>query len=261
MISTQKRLVLLFAISVLLQASTVRSADPLSYDQMYQAVQDGNIRLVQMALKKGADPNIRHSGLGSILLQATVNKQLSIIRLLLANGADPKEKGNEALAEAAVNTKSMEILRCLVEAGARLEAVPDSGIGNNPMVNATFNDDYEMLQYLLSHGANANEKWLLCSVTPIIIAARHENILVMGLLLKNGAYINAQDCNGVTALMFACLAGKIETIRYLLEQGADSSLKDNKSYQAIDYAKEGKPDNPDIQYLLLSKERCPPISE
>lgn len=52
--------------------------------------------------------------------------------------------------------------------------------------------------------------------------------------------INAQDINGETVLMLAIRYNHIEIVRFLLEKGADTAIKDNKGQTAFMKAKTNK---------------------
>jgi ankyrin repeat protein len=55
-------------------------------------------------------------------------------------------------------------------------------------------------------------------------------------LLKAGAYINARDRAGRTPLMYAVRHKQRATVNFLLQHGADASLKDNNGATALDLA-------------------------
>src|SRR5205809_551446 len=52
-------------------------------------------------------------------------------------------------------------------------------------------------------------------------------------LLKKGAYVNAKDKTGWTALMGAARKGHSDTVRALLEKGAYANAKDNNGWTAL----------------------------
>ena len=56
-----------------------------------------------------------------------------------------------------------------------------------------------------------------------------ESISNMELLFENGADINHQDKTGHTALYYAVLHGRTETVKWLLENGADALVEDKVS--------------------------------
>ena len=53
------------------------------------------------------------------------------------------------------------------------------------------------------------------------------------LLLDKGADINKGDTNGKTALMWAAHYGRFQVVELLLKSGADVKAKDNKDHTAL----------------------------
>jgi ankyrin repeat protein len=62
--------------------------------------------------------------------------------------------------------------------------------------------------------------------TPLIHAAFYNNIKIILWLIENGANINHQDRNGLSALHAASIYGHIDIIKILLENGADANVID-----------------------------------
>lgn len=60
------------------------------------------------------------------------------------------------------------------------------------------------------------------------------------MLLQKGANINAETTTGMTALHGAAEGGKVEIVRLLMENKADSSKKDANGKLPFDYAMDGK---------------------
>ena len=59
-------------------------------------------------------------------------------------------------------------------------------------------------------------------------------------MLSRGADINAQTASGMTSIHGACEAGKVNIVRLLMQNKADSTLKDGDGKLAFDYAVAGK---------------------
>lgn len=93
---------------------------------------------------------------------------------------------------------------------------------------------FEMVQLLLEHGVNVNNKSDF-GTTPLLAACYcNVNINIMKLLLNFGAEINAQNNAGWTALHSSCFDGSLDKIELLLLWGADSRLKTNRSETIYD---------------------------
>lgn len=66
----------------------------------------------------------------------------------------------------------------------------------------------------------------------LIEAARTGEPSQIGRLLHEGVDPNEADANGVTALIMASSAGKLDAVKLLLGAGADASRKDGSGYDA-----------------------------
>ena len=80
--------------------------------------------------------------------------------------------------------------------------------------------------------------------SPIIIAAYHGNYEVVKYLLKKGANVNDSNKNGTTVLMYAkdfCVKAKNRDLYdFLIERGADMTLKDFAGKKLLDYLSESE---------------------
>jgi ankyrin repeat protein len=52
-------------------------------------------------------------------------------------------------------------------------------------------------------------------------------------LIEKGANVNARNSLGVTALMFAAMAGHKETVSMLIQHGADVNAIDQRGFTAL----------------------------
>jgi Ankyrin repeats (3 copies) len=62
--------------------------------------------------------------------------------------------------------------------------------------------------------------------TPLSLTAEHGELLIVTLLLENGADINSTDVNGRTALSHGAEGGHPNIVKLLLQKGADREIKD-----------------------------------
>ena len=72
-----------------------------------------------------------------------------------------------------------------------------------------------------------NALWAACVADDFSIAER---------LLEHGADIDNQNDNGATVLMYAASNGKEPWVRFLLQAGADATLRSLDDYTALDLA-------------------------
>ena len=91
--------------------------------------------------------------------------------------------------------------------------------------------------------------------TPAMVAVREGGVATVRWLLSRGANVNAvDDHRGRTALHWAAVrgAGKV-FVTYLLDQGADPTIRDRDGAKALDIAREKK--RKAVESMLLERGR------
>ena len=149
----------------------------------------GNVDQVQLLLKRGALVNARDDDGLTPLSNAMYVPDPAVISALLEAGADPNNRR--------------------------------SG-GVTPLHSASLEQDTKFAELLLAYGANVEARDTN-GATPLSWAAGVEGqdtSEVTRTLLKFGSNPNAKDDDGATPLHWAARAGTPETIRLLLEAGA-----------------------------------------
>jgi ankyrin repeat protein len=158
------------------------------------------------------------------------------VRRLLKNGADTKiwgEQGGNALHLASLNAETTDVIDVVLET----EKFDIDGVdnkGRTPLYWAIATNNLETVRHLIQKGADptvANND----GSTPLHAAVYHvKSIETVSLLLGNEQVdINRRDKNGLTALHYAINAmereqsNNVEMVRYLLEKGADPTIRNN----------------------------------
>ena len=187
------------------------------------------------------------------ILKATYEGKLSSIRYIISEGlsnvqffAAHEDKngnyfpGNTPL-HIACKTGNMEIVKYLLKEGAEIDSKDFASW--TPLHFACQYSHLEITKYLIEEGAEVN----CCNNfgwTPLHIASEKGDLNLVEYLLDHRADINKQDMYGQTALHIAA-RNKIEIVKYLLYQGADKTIKDNKHKTPYDIA-----NNDEIKKLL-----------
>ena len=118
---------------------------------------------------------------------------------------------------------------------------PDKAFGEGKktlLMMAIIRGDEEIVGRLLSLDIYANVN---CSDddgnTPLIFACeRGGDVDIVRRLIKEGAQVNWQNKNGMTALMASALSGDEAIAECLIAAGSDSTMKDNANRNWMDYA-------------------------
>ncbi|MCP5062773.1 MAG: hypothetical protein GY936_09940 [Ignavibacteriae bacterium] len=151
---------------------------------LIDAVRKNDIQSVEKYLNKKNSNTIDEAGT-SLLIIASKNGYINIVKLLLQNGANINAMnlaGHTALNKA-VWLKKNRIAKYLIEQGADINKT-DKHFILPPLVAAVRSNNLELGKILLKSGANINTQNGIDNFTPIIWAAIYENIDFVKLLLQ-----------------------------------------------------------------------------
>lgn len=171
------------------------------------------------------------------------------MKALLAAGVNPnlakKERGETGLM-IAVREDSKKVFNVLLNARG-IDLNLRARNGDTALMIASYKGDVATVKALLDKEAEPNNTgW-----TALHYAAAIGNNEIVQMLLDASAYIDAGSPNNTTPIMMAARAGKIETVKLLLDSGADVTLKNDVGMNAIDLAK--KFDHDDIAEGLTQR--------
>jgi len=113
---------------------------------------------------------------------------------------------------------SLEFIEVLLENGLNITDVDDDGLSAIDIAIKFKRED--VVNFCLEKGMDINSTSRKSGITPIVLASCFNNISMVELLLKNGADINAQDSNGMSAKDYAKKLGQKKMITFLDEHGA-----------------------------------------
>ena len=119
----------------------------------------------------------------------------------------------------------IRIIRVLLDYGAKANTVGSDGM--TVIEHAVRRQKVEIVQLLLENQADPNAILRGIRATLLHLASSLQNVRIVGLLLQYGADIEARDAFGETPLYWGLgnfrLEHKLNTSRFLLENGADSN--------------------------------------
>lgn len=185
---------------------------PFNSPELVRASQQGDLLEVRRLVELGADVNsVGDHGMGPLLTFTP-----AVVEYLLANGADPNRQTNESgdpVLAGVAYFNSVECVRLLLRAGADVNAVvKDTGetalhsalIGLGQNVPAE--DRHEVVRLLIEHGADPNRR---------TIPGR-----------PSLAFWRDVRTRGETPLHRAAAYAPEETVEFLLNSGADKTIRD-----------------------------------
>lgn len=198
-----------FAIDTALAQTAPSSSDIGSYCGLHRAAHEGDFATIRKLVRDGADLEVRDRA------------------------------GRTPLHVAAFASQD-EAVRVLAEAGADLNALEHQAY--DVVTIAAVADDLKMVDLSLTLGASAGNITSPYDGTALIAAAHLGHHEVVKRLIEGGApldYINNLDW---TALIEAVVLGDggpdhVETVRALVEAGADQTIADREGVSPLDHAK------------------------
>jgi len=91
---------------------------------------------------------------------------------------------------------------------------------SSPLLHASSQGDTEQVTKLLDDGMDVNAEMPIIGTQALMLAAWNNHMETVRLLLDRGADVNAKDITGWTALHAAAFGGHTEILQFLLERGA-----------------------------------------
>ncbi|KAH6715676.1 putative kinase D-interacting substrate of kDa [Leptodontidium sp. MPI-SDFR-AT-0119] len=187
------------------------------------ACNSGKVETIRLLLSHNAAIENIPKARFSALHEAVLSGQVSIVDLLLNNGADVNEAFKEMTALlVAIETQKEDITRLLIDRGADVNAShPTKGTALHIAIEKSrqVRGEAELAQLLLRNGANIHRttKW-----RPVLHAAVEVGSeKLVQLLLRYDADINEAAGDGATVLSIAGKEGLKEIGQLLIENGAN----------------------------------------
>lgn len=266
-------------------------ADKNGVTALHHAVERGNTGIIELLLKTGADVDaldkrsfnpatvasalgkeeilsllISHgakvdsTGPGSPMLRALVADNAKVLDFLLKNGCNVNTifsaYGNQSALQLASFWQHVNVTRLLLERGAN----PNQSTGDEwtPLQNAAVGGNIDIIEALISKGANVAGDPTSKVLPPLLLASSQSHYSAVKVLLKHGADVNEVGTSGATSLMIAAKKKDKDMIQLLLDRGARlSCLLENQQASVIDIGIALQ--DPSVIELLVRKGcfRCP----
>ncbi|HEV2883620.1 MAG TPA: ankyrin repeat domain-containing protein [Pyrinomonadaceae bacterium] len=135
--------------------------------------------------------------------------------------------------EHAVQNANSEMVQTLLSAGANVNAKNPYGQTVLMMLDGDATSD--LVWELINAGAKVNTTDDNGS-TPLMHMASNDNVVALKTLMDAGAEVDFRNEGGVTALMFAAISGSVNVVRELVVAGADINAADKQRKNPLWYA-------------------------
>ena len=232
--------------------------DENGYHKLIHASRNGMYQMVEILLKKGADPNIRDDDGWTALISAAENGHQRVVELLLEKQVDPNvqncKNGRTALIQASQDGH-YQVVEILLQKGADPNIYDKEGW--IALISAAQNGHQKVVELLLEKQVNPNVQNCKNGRAALIQASKNAHYQVVEILLKNGADPNIHDNEGWTALIFASFNGHYQVVELLLKKGADPNIHDKEGWMALISAAQNG--HQKVVELLLEKQVDPNV--
>lgn len=181
---------------------------------------EGYAVALEALLRAGADPNAPDGEGATALTLATASRNAAGVALLLSHGADPNRRdgaGRTPLSLAA-GSREAAVVEALLRAGAVADAADLDG--KTPWVLAAERADRRVMTLLEKAGAAARYRTLDAGEA-VPAAACEGDVALLERLLGSDPGAVARGGRSGAALVQAARCARLDTVRFLLDRGAD----------------------------------------
>ena len=176
---------------------------------------------------------IVHAGSYDEFFKALQLDQTTVAKALLDRGFDPNTvapDGTPALIKA-LQEQSFKVAELLVN-DPQIRTNVRNARAETPLMLAALRGQEALVVQLVARGAEVNHAgW-----TPLHYAATGGHARIAAFLLGAHADVNAESANGTTPLMMAAMYGNAQTVKLLLESGAEPYPRNDQGLSAEDFA-------------------------
>jgi ankyrin repeat protein len=208
------------------------------------AAKGGNLELVKLLVEHGAEINAGALSGATPLQFACMEGKIEMVNYLIERGAS-LTNATASLSWAAWRGYS-NIVILLVEKGVPVDR--SAGELGTPLQKAIDGGFVNIAAFLIKHGADINKA--ARGSTPLHNAVRWGSPETVKFILEAGANPNARDSYGFTPLMYAVSVNHSEAAKLLLENKAEPQLKNPRGQTAMDLASQNLP-NKEITALFV----------
>ena len=212
-----------------------------SASALVTAARAGDVEKVKKELEGKIDVNAPESAGGrSALHWAAKENKVEVIPILLAAKADVNNRdraGKTPLCVASENRdpKGVESMKLLIEAKSDVNSL--DRLGGTPLLWAAGTGDPRSVQILIDNKANLDVADNLTGDTAVMRAARNGKYESLVILIKAGSKLDVKNRQGMTPWLVASMSGTVEKMKALKESNVDIQARDNRGWNAMDYAK------------------------
>lgn len=190
---------------------------------LHFAAESGNYQIISLLIDAGADVNCTdNNGVTPLMVLAQNGRTDAALKLLKNSEIDISIKDNDS--RMAIDYATTSGLRDLVQALSAAAEHADA-YGNTTLHHACWNNQGEVVKALIERDPASVNKRNDDGESPLLLAVRQSNLMIVELLLAAGAETDCADIHGVMPLHVAAGKGDLFVGKALLAAGADPGKK------------------------------------
>jgi uncharacterized protein len=211
----------------------VSAANKSGATPMQLAAMNGNAAILERLIQAGADPSAPVSGTGdTALMMSARTGKVDAVKVLLDHGAEVNAKetwGGTTALMWAIAERHPDITKLLVEHGADVNA-------KSNFVPSASGRGFEGTLPISPKPGQAVEEFASGWMTPLMFAAREDDLESAHILIQAGADVNAVGGDGKNALGLAFFDGSYNVAALLIDSHADVNHADAQRFTPLFWA-------------------------
>ena len=250
------------------RGADVHAVDNDGETAVFAAVAANDTAILKLLTSKGASINLKNKNGKTPAMEAARLGHIDMLKYLLANGADINAVDNNTAGLAAyaatADKNAIEMLKLLESKGIKVDVENTSLLGS-PFLRALFYNRVETALILLPRMQDLNKDSRMKQIGKLAAyyAISHNRIDLLKALISKKLELNYTEpfaynvikfikVDGIyklaarndvidkryTPLMYACIFGRADMIKVLIESGANPLIENNEGRIAQDYAKD-----------------------
>ncbi|HMZ80623.1 MAG TPA: ankyrin repeat domain-containing protein [Acidobacteriota bacterium] len=171
-----------------------------------------------------------------------LNQTIALLRRHGARISGHTARRGKTTAQLAAENGLLELVKASVHEDPTQINQPDLN-GETLLMSAAYKQNVDLVRFLIDQGADVNARTrfhytVVHFATPNANSAEGEktSIAIFQLLVQHGADLNAQGYSGDTALFYAAGGNHPRLLKFLLDHGADPTIRNKANRSAVDEA-------------------------
>ena len=213
--------------------AAVSAASKSGATPMQLAAMNGHSAIIERLIRAGADPNAPLSQTGdTALMMAARTGKVDAVKVLLDRGANVNAKetwGGTTALMWAISERHSDVAKVLVERGSDLNA-------KSNFVPSASGRGFEGTAPVAPKPDQAIEEFASGWMTPLMFAAREDDLESARILIQAGADVNAVGGDGKDALGLALFDGSYDVASLLVDRHANVNHADAQRFTPLFWA-------------------------